>query len=50
MTRAVVVDLSSVVLALAPDEDGGGAHAAAPVTEDFRLPTVTLDPDTPITL
>lgn len=50
MTRAVVVDLSAVVLALAPDEDGGGAHAAALVTEDFRLPTVTFDPDTQSTL
>lgn len=49
MTRAVVVDLSAVVLALAPD-DGGGAHAAALMTEDFRLPTVTFDPDTESTL
>ncbi|MGG7567351.1 NUDIX hydrolase [Rhodovulum sp. DZ06] len=53
MTRAVVVDLSAVVLALAPDEeqDGGrAAHAAALVTEDGRLPTVTFDPDSQRTL
>jgi hypothetical protein len=45
MTREVVVDLSAVVLALAPEEDRRGAHAAVLVTEDFRLPTVTFDPD-----
>jgi hypothetical protein len=50
MTRAVVVDLSAVVLALAPGEDGGDAHAAALVTDDCRLPTVTFDPDTQSTL
>jgi hypothetical protein len=50
MTRAVVVDLSAVVLALAPEEDARGAHAAVLVTDDFRLPTVTFDPDSQRTL
>lgn len=53
MTRAVVVDLSAVVLALAPEEgpgDAAAARAAALVTEDGRLPTVTFDPDSQRTL
>ena len=49
MTRAVVVDLSAVVLALTADEDGTG-RAAVLVAEGERLPTVTFDPDRQSTL
>lgn len=50
MTRAVEVDLSAVVIALSPEEDERGLHAAVLLTEAGRLPTVTFDPDRQRTL